>query len=195
MNRIINLKLIILLFLAIIVSSCIQSSHAPEEEDIPKILNNEKSMVIISTKPIVGSGVFLSDKEIVKMWWTHDKTKNELRFENFDTFIDTKISKDLEFYIVNPGLYHLTYLQFHPEEGHTISGSGKMASFYAKPGEVVYLGQIEINFRDYDCNNPNFWTKAAKVNDNFNKDKEKIIDFEPRLQHRIVKRLVKKLEN
>lgn len=116
---------------------------------------------------------------------------------------------------ITPGKYSLEYFIANNDDFwntyastiHTASNLSNVATFDVKPGEVLYIGDIELNLRDYGakelliyntnhCTNKNeIMNKALSIQDNFSSASLALSKRYPTLASKIEKRLIRKIED
>lgn len=186
--------------IVLIVSGCVEGNrNVIADKKILSIQTADKALIIMQTTPLVAKDKKHQDlQKRVKIKWANYSTPHDFFYaKNYrSVYILPEITKyryhNIEVYLVTPGKYFLQRLNYAKIDNHevTLYGSNGEVSFVAKAGEVLYVGDIVINFKDNDLDTKSFLKQALNIQDNYSAAQLYVKEYYPQLLPNLQKRLI-----
>ncbi len=195
-----------------ILNGCVGKNHNNiPRKSIDEVTKGNKAMIIMQTTAIVPPGNILFNpysKAIELDWCTvrdgaiisFDITsgKNILSTKNYRPLylgleVSDYITKGIELYVINPGLYMLSNMKYLKNTNihMTRDFNPNLLKFKVDGGEVLYLGNLTIDMKNNRIASKHFPRKALSIGDNFEKAKSYLNKRHPALAPKLQKRLIK----
>ena len=189
------------ILLVFIISGCVETNRNIISGDkLASVRANNKALIIMQTTPLVAKDKKNQDlQKRVKVKWANCCTQNDFFYaKNYrSVYVLPEMTKyryhNIEVYLVTPGKYFLQRLNYAKEDNHEVTlygNSDKGASFAAKAGEVLYVGNIVINFKDNDIDTESFLNQAMDIQDNYSAAQLYVEEHYPQLLPNLQKRLL-----
>ena len=182
-------NIIYLTFLSILLNSC--SGVFVSQKQRNRILSGELSLVVMQTTPIINTSLFSNSSRRISLTWDNLQ-KKDYSFSSENTHILTGEIFKIEAYTVFPGRYSLTTLQNLFDRGGVESRNyiSNFIEFDVKGGEIIYIGNIVIDLKNYLMRDRAFLKKAISIKNNETFAKEFIEGKYPEFQGKLETRLL-----